>query len=207
MELSELREALVSFAMVREESELGKRKNGRTHYRAVLSFERKMETLRAARLVKEWLEVAFPEARAAAFVHQNTEHTHAHVWLDARKPDGRKLHLGRSEYRRLDELWNRIYSRELGRDEREHLDKKQARQEMRQQERSGERGKDTETTRAAGRAEPVMRSGRATPGERSLEAVADADNRAVQAAAELHRIAASLDRDPEHTHTREDKSR
>ena len=31
-------------------------------------------------------------ARAVSVVHQDTAHTHAHVWLDARGVDGRKLH-------------------------------------------------------------------------------------------------------------------
>jgi len=183
----ELRESAVSFAEVRERLETqGKEgKRVRSHYRAVVSFERQIATERAAALVAEWLKVAFPEARAMAFTHQNTEHTHAHIWIDARKPDGRKLHFSRQEYRRLDEAWNRIYSRELGRDEAEHLEKKSSHERS---EDSSPRGETREGTSSA-------RAGRTAPGERAIEAAREADERAIRAANRLHRNAQELDRE------------
>lgn len=187
----ELRESAVSFAEVRERLETKGREaaRGRTHYRAVVSFEMRMETERAAVLVAEWLKEAFPEARAMAFVHQNTEHTHAHVWIDARKPDGRKLHFSRQEYRRLDEAWNRIYSREMGREEAEHLTKKSSHEHQAPYERSEDsspRGESREGTSFA-------RAGRTAPGEREIEAACEADERAIRAANRLHRDAQELD--------------
>ena len=174
----ELRAGAVCFAHARERAET----KGRSHYRTVLSFERKMETQRAAALVREWVRDAFPQARALAFVHQNTEHTHAHVWLDARKPDGRKLHLSAPEYRRLDEAWNRIYCREMERDEREHLAKKY------------ERGHDSIEGRETGALPAWARSGRTSPGERAIAEAVAADERAVRAVDLLRRDAARMDR-------------
>lgn len=115
----ELRERLAAYAGLRESEE-----KGRTHYRVLLSFERDVEASVIRGMVREWLEQAFPKARALAFVHRNTGHPHVHVWLDARGIDGKKLHLSGREYRRMDEGWNRIYSRQMGRSEREHLEKK-----------------------------------------------------------------------------------
>ncbi len=198
----ELREWAVSFAEVREREEAGKgkptlRRTPRTHYRALVSFERKMETGQASALVREWLKAALPTARALAFVHQNTDHTHAHIWIDARKADGRKLHFPAQQYRRLDEIWNRIYSRAMGRDEREHLEKKGQRVE-RGDERRGAVDAGERTT---GPEQPAARSRRTTPGERSiasaeraLAAVADADRCAVRSVDCLRGDLKELDR-------------
>ena len=196
----ELREWAVSFAEVREREEEGKgkpttRRTPRTHYRVIVSFERKVATGRAAALVREWLQAALPHARALAFIHQNTDHTHAHIWLDARKADGRKLHFPAQQYRRLDELWNRIYCQAMGRDEREHLDKKERSREKQGERGDGRRGKVDSGERMAGAGEPPARSGRTAPGERALAAIADADRRAVSAVARLRGDLADLDRE------------
>ena len=201
----ELRENLVLYAQMREEAET----KGRTHYRTLLSFERPIPGTKAAGMVKEWLNKTFPGTRAISFVHQNTEYTHAHVWIDARKVDGKKLDLSPREYRSLDEVWNRIYCRELGRDERDHLDKKshgreqqKARSAQRQRalapdraSREGqnqERGVSAEVEGGAGGA--FGRECAPTPGERfHLEALATSDQ-AVRAAEQLYRDASKLDR-------------
>jgi relaxase-like protein len=123
----ELRSNLTAYAEVREEFEqMQHRSKGecRTHFRTVLSFEHDVETEKAKEMTNEWLEKRFPNARAAAFVHRDTDHTHVHVWIDARQVDNKKIDIPPKTYRRLDEDWNRIYSREFGKDEREHTDKK-----------------------------------------------------------------------------------
>lgn len=137
----DLRNNLTAYAEVREESEqVQHRSRGecRTHFRTVLSFERDVETDKAKEMTNEWLEKRFPDARAAAFVHRDTDHTHVHVWIDARQENNRKIDIPPKTYRRLDEDWNRIYSREFGRDEREHTDKKAETQTYKESHGRGE---------------------------------------------------------------------
>ena len=119
-----LRTNLLSYAWMRETVETARAAKGRAHYRALLSFERDAANSQARGLIQDWLTQCFPAARAAAFFHRNTAHLHAHVWIEARQKDGRKIHLDARQYRRLDEVWNRLYCRAMGREEREHLDKK-----------------------------------------------------------------------------------
>lgn len=123
----ELRTNLTSYAWMREEVERsGFRGRGecRTHFRALFSFEEPVPTETVRGLVEQWLQTCLPKARAVGFIHTDTGHTHAHLWLDARDVDGKKLSLPPSLYRKLDEVWNWLYSRALGRDEQEHLRKK-----------------------------------------------------------------------------------
>jgi hypothetical protein len=131
-DLAELRSNLTTYAEIRDQSEQAlHRSTGecRTHYRATLSFEREVSTEQAKALADEWLKERFPEGRAVVAVHRDTDHVHAHVWIDARQENGKKIDLSPRQYRTLDESWNKIYSREMGRDEREHLTKKQESQE------------------------------------------------------------------------------
>jgi hypothetical protein len=125
----EFREYIASFARAREEEEHeGHRSRGRprTHYRCMVSFERWVASERAMQMVAEWLDKTFPTTRVIAFLHRNTDHPHVHIWIDARKVDGQKVQLSDREYRKLDEYWNEIYSRDMGRQEREHIDKKRS---------------------------------------------------------------------------------
>ena len=96
----------------------GSRGAARSHYRCVLSFENALSTPSIKRLVHEWLETALPLSSACAFVHRNTEHVHAHVWIDARGTDGKKLDISKREWKTLGERWNRLYLREMARVER-----------------------------------------------------------------------------------------
>ena len=114
----ELRDNLISFAKVREEEE-----KGRSHYRCRLSFEREIAGEKARAMVREWLQAVFPNARSVAFFHYNTRHTHTHLWIDARQTNERKLDISPHASRQLGATWNRIYCREMGRDEREWLNK------------------------------------------------------------------------------------
>jgi hypothetical protein len=132
---AELRDNLVAHASVREKLEIDRhqaRGEPRTHYRVLVSFERNVTSEKALGMVQEWLDREFPKARGFAAVHRDTEQVHVHVWLDARQTDGRKIHLDRQRHRNLDSTWNHIYSREMGRDPREHeLKKEQTREAKR----------------------------------------------------------------------------
>jgi hypothetical protein len=122
-----MRDNLGAYAEEREAREIELHRGSRqprTHYRALMSFERDVSTDKALGMAREWLDRELPEARAFAVVHRDTEHTHVHVWIDARQEDGRKIHLSRDRHRALDQSWNRIYARELGRDPLEHERKK-----------------------------------------------------------------------------------
>ncbi len=101
----------ISHAYAREDIETAKSERGRTHYRIILSWDRKEETDAAKEQAHEFLKENFDKGRGFVAVHQDTEHTHAHVWLDARTNDGRKLHIGKSVYRQLDESWAKQYDR------------------------------------------------------------------------------------------------
>ena len=121
---SEFRSNLSSYAWAREENELalhrqrGSRGALRSHYRCVLSFEKDLSTESIRRLVGEWLDNAMPLSSACVFVHRNTENVHAHLWIDARGIDGKKLDFSKREWKTLGERWNRIYLREMARVER-----------------------------------------------------------------------------------------
>ena len=120
----ELRPLLESYAWAREESENAthERRGGRglcrSHYRCVLSFEREISTPAIKRMTEEWLREAFPTAMVACFVHRNTEHVHVHLWFDARGIDGKKLDFSPKAWGRIGTNWNRIYIREMAREDR-----------------------------------------------------------------------------------------
>jgi hypothetical protein len=118
---------LCHYARLAEATEIIEHKSRglpRTHYCATLSFERELECRDAGALVLSWLKLAFPLARAAVFLHCNTNHLHAHVWISARQTDGTKVNLSARAFRQLDEIWNKIYAHAMGQDEREYLLKK-----------------------------------------------------------------------------------
>ena len=124
----ELRQTLIGYAETREDVEIARHRSRgepRTHYRVTLSFERDVPSEKALGMTAEWLQREFPKARGFAAVHRDTGQTHVHVWIDARQVDGKKVQLSRSQHRNLDLFWNRIYSREMGRDAREHEWKKE----------------------------------------------------------------------------------
>lgn len=187
----DLRSNLEAHAWAREESESGLVRGGagatRTHYRAVLSFERDMPSAAILAMAKEWLNDALPTARAAVFIHRNTDHVHAHVWIDARGTDGKKLDLSPRRYRSLGSRWDRVYARETALRERLGVSREGPEGEK---GRIGGGGKG-----AGGRADEDQKARRrTTPGERALEACAHSRERAVRAAEELRRELESLDR-------------
>ena len=139
----ETRTNIISYAHARQDEEqVAKRRGGgeaRTHYRGALTFDRKEETEQARRMAEQFLKSNFPKARAVAAVHQDTAHTHVHLWIDARGTDGKKLHLNYKEYRSLDERWVKQYAREYGQQyERDHLAKKAETREYKRARAGGE---------------------------------------------------------------------
>jgi hypothetical protein len=121
---------LREYARQREEDEIGAARSGsgetRTHYRAIYSFDREVSDEQAQRMVDEHLDKNFPNARCIAAIHRDTDHTHTHVWIDARDTDERKIQLDNKTYKTLDDDWAKTYAREF--DERsiydEHVNKK-----------------------------------------------------------------------------------
>jgi hypothetical protein len=128
---------LKAFAEMRLNDEATRTKRGageaRTHYRAILSFDRQENTIKAGELAKEWLKQNFPDARACAVVHQNTKNTHIHLWVDCRKIDDRKIHTDNKTFKNLDTTWAKIYAKEYGEHYlKDHIDKKQESKKFKQ---------------------------------------------------------------------------
>jgi hypothetical protein len=126
----ETRTNFISYAEARLDEESTKTQRGagnpRTHYRAILSFDRNEGSGTAQELSEKWLKENFPDCRAAAAIHRDTKNTHVHVWVEARKLDDKKLRLDNKKYRQLDESWARIYAERYGREYLiDHLDKKE----------------------------------------------------------------------------------
>jgi hypothetical protein len=126
----ETRADVIAYAERRaeEESERPARGGGvqRNHHRMVLSFDRSETTEAAREQAHEFMRENFPNTRAAIAIHQDKkDQTHAHVWIDARGIDDRKLRLDKATYKTLDERWARQYDRKYGTDyEREYKEKK-----------------------------------------------------------------------------------
>lgn len=110
----EARTNAIAYAHTREDSELAKSKKGRTHYRLLLTFDRKEASEKVIEESKEFLENNLPKARAIIAVHQDTDYTHAHVWIDARQIDDKKIHLGYKTFRTLDERWTEQFDKSYG---------------------------------------------------------------------------------------------
>lgn len=104
-DLSEARTNAIAYAHTREDSELAKNKNGRTHYRLLLSWDRKEESEKVAEEAEKFLDKNLPEARAIIAVHQDTDHSHVHIWIDARQRDEKKVHLSKKQFQTFDERW------------------------------------------------------------------------------------------------------
>lgn len=124
----ELRERIEEYCDQQEAHELERPRRGggetRTHYRTIVSFEQEVDTEQAREMADEYLDRTFPDARAVAAVHQDTDHTHVHIHIQARDIDDHKLHFDRETYRELDREWQDIYGREFGREhEQEHEEK------------------------------------------------------------------------------------
>ncbi len=129
---------LREYARQLEEDERGRpqqgKGEGRTHYRAVYSFDKEVDDKKAREMVDRHLKENFPQARYIAAIHRDTGNAHVHVQIAARQSDGKKVQLDRGAYRQLDERWAKIYGREYGPEqEREHLRKKQETREWKRE--------------------------------------------------------------------------
>jgi hypothetical protein len=98
----------------------------RNHNRMVVSWDRKEETATAKEEIHQFLEKEFPNQRAVISIHQDSDHTHAHIWMDIRDIDtDRKTQLEPKKYRTLDERWARQYDEKYKTNyEREYKEKK-----------------------------------------------------------------------------------
>jgi hypothetical protein len=99
---------------VKEKNKHTKEKQIRTHYRLIASWEGKETSEKAIEEIKIYLQQQFPKAKAIIAIHQDTEDTHAHVWIDARQTDGKKIHLKEDKFESLDEKWTEQYDRTYG---------------------------------------------------------------------------------------------
>lgn len=136
----------LSYAHNREDEEMEKSEKGRTHYRIILSWEDKENTDRAKEQTHKFLDENFEKAKGVVSIHQDTEHTHAHIWLDSRQIDDKKIQIDRSTYKELDERWAKQYDREYGTNRAaEYKEKKeqtrQWKKELRNENRSGKQEK------------------------------------------------------------------
>lgn len=98
----------------KEKNKQTKEKQIRTHYRLIASWKGKESNEKAVELVKIYLQAEFPKAKAIIAVHQDTDDTHAHVWIDARQTNGKKIHLKEDKFEALDEKWTQQYDRSYG---------------------------------------------------------------------------------------------
>src|SRR5262249_48328213 len=73
--------------------EYERRKGGRTHYRIILSFDVPATNQQIRDLANNFLERAFPKAIAFGAIHRDTDHPHAHLYLNSRQTDGRRIQL------------------------------------------------------------------------------------------------------------------
>ncbi len=109
---AERRTNAIAYAYSREDVEKDKSKNARTHYRMILSWDRKEDSEKASEEAEKYLDKVLPKAKAILAVHQDTDHTHVHIWIDARQTDDKKINLRGSEYTTLDEKWATHYDAE-----------------------------------------------------------------------------------------------
>ncbi len=99
---------------VKERNKHTKEKQIRTHYRLIASWKGKETSEKAIEEAKIYLQEQFPKARAIIAIHQDTADTHAHIWIDARQTDGKKIHLKEKVFETLDEKWTEQYDRTYG---------------------------------------------------------------------------------------------
>ena len=97
----------------------------RRDYRAVLSFDREVDSGKAMDMAKEWLEeTKFRGNPTLVAFHSNTDNPHVHVLVTARDGSGKKLDLSDRQYKSFDKAWAKIYEREIERGvEKDHSEK------------------------------------------------------------------------------------
>jgi hypothetical protein len=126
-----------SYVYNREDEE-----TGRNHYRLTLTWEGKEDTEKARQMSQEYLKENFKDSRAIVAIHQDTDHTHAHVWIDARQNNGKKIHTSRGDQEKLYGNWQKQYDREYGTNRAKEFAEK--RQETRENKKARAQGLDVE---------------------------------------------------------------
>jgi hypothetical protein len=108
-----------SYAATREIEEklIPKRGTGtpRNHHRMLLTMPDENDPDAAMQLAKNFVEKEFPNTRSIIAVHksENGIGLHSHIWIDARKLNGKKLDLG-TKYTKLDKLYSQKYDQIYG---------------------------------------------------------------------------------------------
>ncbi len=195
----ELRQNIIEYNRQREQDELNRARRGggvtRTHYRIKLSFEGQVDTNKAREMAARYLRENFPKARAVVAIHQDTEHTHAHINVQARDIEGKKISLSRDDYTRLDERWGRVYASEFGEEKlQDHLAKKQETREYKRAKARGEQAErparaDRKITKDDHREREMRNYGDETRIGRNQRAVADAARRGGRGESHAERFA------------------
>lgn len=112
--LDEARVNAMAYAETRQEIELAKDKKGRTHYRMILSYPDKVASATALDDAQKLLQRHLSDARAVIAIHQDTDNTHPHVWIDSRKTDGEKIHLNIHQLEAVSDGWTLLYDETYG---------------------------------------------------------------------------------------------
>lgn len=133
----------LSYAYNREEEE-----TQRTHYRVTLSWEGKEETEKAKEMTHEFLQKEFPNARAVVAVHQDTDQTHSHVWIEARQLDDKKIHSPKNHINQICKSWQTQYDREYQTERAKEYEQK--REESRQHREDKHNGRESVAPDRAG---------------------------------------------------------
>jgi hypothetical protein len=109
----EKRSNAIAYAETRQIQERNLTGN-RNHYRLILSWDKKEETEFARNKTHEFIQKKFPNCCAIVGIHQDTAHTHAHIWIDARDINDKKLQISHREYRSIDVDWAKNYDKTYG---------------------------------------------------------------------------------------------
>ena len=87
----------------------------RTHYRMILSYDdddiQNVAAHEAREDAEEFLKEEFPNSQAVAVVHQDTDNTHVHVWMSARKLNGNKVHISKQDLENIHSTFGDIHER------------------------------------------------------------------------------------------------
>jgi hypothetical protein len=131
---------LIAFAATREfEEDLKRHRSGsipRNHHRIVLSFESESSPERVLEIAEGFIKKSFPDSVSIIACHTDTKNLHCHVWLDAVQLDGRKIHVSKNIYKKLDETWARTCDKIYGTNrENEYREKKFDRHREHQQQK------------------------------------------------------------------------
>ena len=120
----ETRELTLGWLQLREDQERERPRRGPapkgdpklhdTHYRVVLSIPGKASTREMRDAVEHLLAECMPTARAIAVIHQDTQHTHAHIILDRDTIDGKRVRIDKKKLAEMKDVWRaRVREMEL----------------------------------------------------------------------------------------------